>query len=124
MALDETGVCEQCSRAAGKTDDTGHPSRKLNTPAISCNDRERLKAAYTEALQGKLEVETLLSAQIVSSDPNVRRRAKNELERAEKHAHRFLMELMAHNKKHGCQFVTVDKFPLITETLLRCFGQP
>jgi hypothetical protein len=102
MALDETGVCEQCRRAAGKTDDTGHPSRKLNTPAIACNDRERLKAAYTEALQGKLEVETLLSAQIVSSDPNVRRRAKNELERAEKRAYRFLMELMTHNKKHGC----------------------
>ena len=102
LVLDETGVCEQCRRAGGKTNDTGHPSRKLNAPAIACNERERLKAAYTKALQAKLEVETVLSAQIVSSDANVKRRAKNELERAEKHAHRFLMELMAHNKKHRC----------------------
>jgi len=102
MVLDENGLCEQCRQSGGKTNDAAHPSSTLRAPGIACDERERLDAAYTEALQVKLEVESRLCAQIASSDPNVRRRAKNELERAEKHAHRFLLELMTHNKKHGC----------------------
>jgi hypothetical protein len=102
MALDETGVCEQCRQAGGKTKDSAHPSSRLSPPRTACEEKERLDAAYREALRAKQEVESRLCAQIVSPDPNVKRRAINELKRAETHAHRFLMELMAHNKKHGC----------------------
>ena len=102
MALDETGVCEQCREAGGKTKDSAHPSSRLSPSRIACEEKERLDATYREALRAKQEVESRLCAQIVSPDPNVKRRAKNELKRAETHAHRFLMELMAHNKKHGC----------------------
>ena len=102
MVLDETGVCEQCRQAGGKANDPAHPSSRLSATRIACDERERLDAAYREALQVKQEVESRLCAQIVSSDPNVKRRAENELQRAEKHAHRFLRELMTHNKKHGC----------------------
>lgn len=102
MALDETGVCEQCRQAGGKSKDSAHLSGRLSPPRIACKEKERLDAAYREALRAKQEVESRLCAQIVSPAPNVKRRAINELKRAERHAHRFLMELMAHNKKHGC----------------------
>ncbi len=102
MALDEAGVCEQCRQAGGKTEDSPHPSSRLGAPKIACEESERLDAAYREALRAKQEVESRLCAQIVSHDPNVKRRAINELKRAETHAYRFLMELIAHNKKHGC----------------------
>lgn len=102
MALDENGVCEQCRRAGQKTNDPANPSSRLSAPGIACDERERLHNAYTEALQAKLELESRLCAQVVSSDPNAKRRAKNELERAERHTHRFLADLLTHTKKHGC----------------------
>lgn len=102
MALDEAGVCEQCRQAGGKANDSSHPSNRLSPPKIACEERARLDAAYREALQARQEVESRLCAQIVSPDANIKRRAKNELERAEKHSHRFLLELMTHGKKHGC----------------------
>lgn len=102
MALDEAGVCEQCRQARGKTEDSPHPSSRLSPQRIACEERERLDAAYRDALLAKQEVESRLCAQIVSPDPNVKRRAKNELKRAETHAYRFLQGLIAHNKKHGC----------------------
>ena len=102
MVLDETGVCEQCRHAGGKINDRARPLSILSAPGIACDERERLDAAYSEALQAKLDVESRLCAEIASSDSHVKRRAKNELERAQKHANRFLLELMTHNKKHGC----------------------
>jgi hypothetical protein len=102
MVLDEAGLCEQCRQAGGKTKDSSHPSSRFSPSRIACEDRKRLNAAYADALRAKQEVESRLCAQIVSPDPNIKRRAKNELKRAEKHSHRFLLELMAHNKKHGC----------------------
>jgi hypothetical protein len=102
MVLDESGVCAQCGRVGGKTEDSSHPPSRLSPPRIACEERERLDAAHRNALRAEHEVESRLCAQIVSPDPNVKRRAKNELKRAEKHSHRFLLELVAHNKKHGC----------------------
>jgi hypothetical protein len=103
MVLDESGVCAQCGRAGGKTEDSSYPPSRLSPPGIACEERERLDAAHRNApLRAEQEVESRLGAQIVSPDPNVKRRVKNELKRAEKHFHRFLLELMAHNKKHGC----------------------
>jgi len=102
MALDEVGVCEQCRQGGGKTKDSSPPSSRLSPPRNACKERERLDAAHRDALRAQQEVESRLCAQIVSPDPNIKRRAKNELKRAEHHSYRFLQELMAHNKKHGC----------------------
>jgi hypothetical protein len=102
MALDEAGVCEQCRRAGGKTENSPHPPSESGPPRIACEQRARLDAAYRDALLAKQEVESRLCAQVVSPDSNVKRRAKNELKRAETHAYRFLLELITHEKKHGC----------------------
>jgi predicted metal-binding protein len=102
MALDDAGVCEECRRAAGKTKDSSNPSQRLNPPIIVCEERERLAAAYRDAMQAKLEFESRIDSEIMSANPHAKRRAKNELKRAEKHYYRFMDELMAHEKKHGC----------------------
>ena len=68
----------------------------------SCEERDKLEAAYQAALQAKREIEFQLSEDLVSSDLNVKRRAKNELERAQRRSSHVLEEMSAHEKKHRC----------------------
>jgi hypothetical protein len=68
----------------------------------SCEERDRLEAAYQTALQATREIELRLSEDLVSSDLNVKRLAKNELERAQRRSSHVLEELSAHGKKHRC----------------------
>jgi len=72
-------------------------------PKVACEERERLETAYRDALRSRDELETQLSARIVSSNPNTQRRTKNELRRASKRPSHLLDELMVHRKKHGCE---------------------
>jgi len=102
MVLDEAGVCEQCRQVAGQATESPEPSSGLKPARIVCDERERLNAAYRDAMLAKGEFESRISAEIVSTDPNVSRRAKRELKRAQNHYYRFMRELMAHEKKHGC----------------------
>ena len=69
---------------------------------IPCDERERLNAAYQTALQDARELEFRLPEELVSSDLNVKRRAKSDLERAKRRPSHLLEELLAHEKKHGC----------------------
>jgi hypothetical protein len=68
-----------------------------------CEVREHLEAAYQSALAAARELESQLCAEIASGQPSVRRRAKNQMERAERRSFHFLNELLSHEKKHGCR---------------------
>ncbi len=69
---------------------------------ITCEERERLLATYNAAQSDTLALESKLSAQIQSSNQDERRRAKNEIGRAELHQAHVLEELLKHEKNHGC----------------------
>ncbi len=101
LVLDETGVCEQCSRLRHPKEMSGSPPGTSST-GPECRERERLDAAYRDALRAKEQVEGRICAQIVCVDSNQKKRAKRELDRAEQHTHNILRELLAHGKKHGC----------------------
>jgi hypothetical protein len=102
MFLDGGGVCEECRCATGKAEGSSHIVNSSSSSTSVCEERERLDAAYRDAMRAKDEFESRLTSDIASGDANIKRRAKNELKRVEKHYYRFMDELMAHEKKHGC----------------------
>jgi hypothetical protein len=75
---------------------------RMGLSKAPCEERARLEKHYEDLLREKNEVESRLCAEIVSVDHSVKARAKNEFARAENRAFHVLMELMAHEKKHGC----------------------
>jgi hypothetical protein len=77
-------------------------TKKYREQKLPCAERERLEQAYQDALQRKLAVEDSLNKEIVSAERSLVRRAKNQLEAAQGHASHILLELLAHERKHGC----------------------
>jgi hypothetical protein len=67
-----------------------------------CEERERLQRQYEDLCRAETELESRLCVEIVSADHSIKARAKNELARAANRAFHVMMELMGHERKHGC----------------------
>jgi len=67
-----------------------------------CEERERLEKQFQDLRRAETELESRLCREMVSGEHSVKARAKNELARAANRAFHVMMELMDHEKKHGC----------------------
>jgi len=77
-------------------------TKKYHSLKLPCKERERLEAAYQEALQKRDVLEAGLSEGVARFKSGKDREAKNQCEAALKHAIHILDELLAHQRKHGC----------------------
>jgi hypothetical protein len=68
-----------------------------------CEKRDRLNSAYEQALQEKYALESELSPQLASHNPELVKQAKKQLERAMRHPTHLLMQLLKHEREHRCR---------------------
>jgi hypothetical protein len=80
----------------------GSSTKKYRNAKLPCKERERLEAAYQEALRQRYVLETGLGEEGAPFKSTDRREAKNQCEVASTDASHILDELFAHERKHGC----------------------
>lgn len=71
---------------------------KHRNPSLPCEERERLRKAYEDALQKKYSLEDQITQEIVSRNRSKGNLAKKQVAKALKHAVNILDELNVHEK--------------------------
>ena len=77
-------------------------TKRYRQQKLPCEERERLEKAYQDVLRKRDTIEAELDRELVSGERSQARRAKNLRGDAMAHSAHILLELMAHERKHGC----------------------